>query len=207
MLLDEIEKAHPDIFNLLLQLLEDGRLTDAQGRVVSFKNTLLIMTSNIGSKVIEKGGGGLGFELGFENAETTRYNAIRSLVHEDMKQYFRPELLNRLDEIIVFRQLNRDEVKQIADLMIQEVTHRLTERQIQLKLTDAVKERLVVEGFDPRYGARPMRRAITSLIEDNLAEAILDGRIQDGDTAVLDIDAEGRVQVQPEHLPVLAAVR
>ena len=204
-LLDEIEKAHPDIFNLLLQLLEEGQLTDSQGRSVSFKNTLLIMTSNIGSKVIEKGGGGLGFELSLENSETTLYNGIRSLVHEELKQYFRPELLNRIDEIIVFRQLNRREVKQIADLMIQEVTHRLAERQIQLKLTEAVKEHLVVKGFDPRYGARPLRRAITTLIEDHLAEAILDGRIQDGITTVLDIDADGRVQVQPEEQSVLVA--
>ena len=117
-LFDEIEKAHPDVFNLLLQLLEDGRLTDSKGRTVDFKNTLIIMTSNIGSKVIEKGGGGLGFEFGGGDAEENQYNRIRSLVNEELKQYFRPEFLNRLDEIIVFRQLSRDEVKEIAEIML-----------------------------------------------------------------------------------------
>ena len=113
-LFDEVEKAHPDVFNLLLQLLEEGRLTDSKGRTVDFKNTLLIMTSNIGSKVIEKGGGGLGFEFSGESIEDSQYNRIKSLVNEELKQYFRPEFLNRLDEIIVFRQLTKDEVKDIA---------------------------------------------------------------------------------------------
>ena len=117
-LFDEIEKAHPDVFNLLLQLLEEGRLTDSKGRTVDFKNTLIIMTSNIGSKVIEKGGGGLGFEFSGENLEDTQYNRNKSLVNEELKQYFRPEFLNRLDEIIVFRQLSRDEVKDIAEIML-----------------------------------------------------------------------------------------
>ena len=124
-LFDEIEKAHPDVFNLLLQLLEDGRLTDSKGRTVDFKNTLIIMTSNIGSKVIEKGGGGLGFEFSGADAEETNYNRIRSLVNEELKQYFRPEFLNRLDEIIVFRQLSRDEVKEIAEIMLKEVFGRM----------------------------------------------------------------------------------
>ena len=109
-LFDEVEKAHPDVFNLLLQLLEDGRLTDSKGRTVDFKNTLLIMTSNIGSKVIEKGGGGLGFEFSGDSVEDSQYNRIKSLVNEELKQYFRPEFLNRLDEIIVFRQLSKNEV-------------------------------------------------------------------------------------------------
>ena len=120
-LFDEVEKAHPDVFNLLLQLLEDGRLTDSKGRTVDFKNTLLIMTSNIGSKVIEKGGGGLGFEFSGDSVEDSQYNRIKSLVNEELKQYFRPEFLNRLDEIIVFRQLTKNEVKEIAEIMLQEV--------------------------------------------------------------------------------------
>ena len=118
-LFDEVEKAHPDVFNLLLQLLEDGRLTDSKGRTVDFKNTLLIMTSNIGSKVIEKGGGGLGFEFSGDSVEDSQYNRIKSLVNEELKQYFRPEFLNRLDEIIVFRQLTKNEVKEIAEIMLQ----------------------------------------------------------------------------------------
>ncbi|MEM9485581.1 MAG: ATP-dependent Clp protease ATP-binding subunit, partial [Cyanobacteria bacterium P01_F01_bin.116] len=139
-LLDEIEKAHPDVFNILLQLLDDGHLSDSKGRKVSFKNTLIIMTSNIGSKVIEKGGGGLGFELGVEDEMTSRYNNIRNLVNEEMKQFFRPELLNRIDEIIVFRQLTKPEVAQIADILLNQVTARLTERNITLELTDAFRQ-------------------------------------------------------------------
>jgi ATP-dependent Clp protease ATP-binding subunit ClpC len=196
LLLDEIEKAHPDVFNLLLQLLEDGRLTDAKGRTVSFKNTLLIMTSNIGSKVIEKGGSGLGFELSDSDAQTSQYNRVRNLVNEELKHYFRPEFLNRLDEIIVFRQLNRDEVTQIADLLIREVANRLSEQGITLQVTAAVKERLIAEGYNPSYGARPLRRAITRLVEDHLAEAMLAGRIQASDTAVMDVDDDGQVQVK-----------
>ena len=119
-LFDEIEKGHPDVFNLLLQILEDGRLTDSKGRTVDFKNTLLILTSNVGSKVIEKGGGGLGFELSDDPGDS-QYNRIKSLVNEELKQYFRPEFLNRLDEIIVFRQLTKDEVGQIAEIMLKEV--------------------------------------------------------------------------------------
>jgi ATP-dependent Clp protease ATP-binding subunit ClpC len=198
-LLDEIEKAHPDVFNMLLQLLEDGRLTDAKGRTVSFKNTLLIMTSNIGSRVIEKGGGGLGFEFSGDTAAALQYNRVRSLVNEELKQYFRPELLNRLDEIIVFRQLNRDEVKQIADIMLREVSTRLGEQGIALEVTEAFKERLVAEGYSPSYGARPLRRAIARLLEDNLAEAILAGRIGSGAVAIADIDDDGQIQIQPQH--------
>ncbi|NEQ33115.1 MAG: ATP-dependent Clp protease ATP-binding subunit [Leptolyngbya sp. SIO4C5] len=194
-LFDEIEKAHPDVFNMLLQILEDGRLTDAKGRTVDFKNTLLIMTSNIGSKVIEKGGGGLGFEFEEDHAES-QYNRIRSLVNEELKQYFRPEFLNRLDEIIVFRQLTKDEVKEISTILLKEVFGRLTEQGITLEVTEKFKDRLVDEGYNPSYGARPLRRAIMRLLEDSLAEEILSGRIQEGDTAVVDVDEDGKVQVR-----------
>ena len=193
-LFDEIEKAHPDVFNMLLQIMDDGHLTDAKGRTVDFKNTLLIMTSNIGSKVIEKGGGGLGFEFSSDQADSN-YTRIRSLVNEELKQYFRPEFLNRLDEIIVFRQLNKEEVKQIAEIMLQEVSSRLTERSIALHVSDRFREKVVAEGYNPSYGARPLRRAIMRLLEDSLAEAMLSGQIQDGDTALVDVDDDGQVMV------------
>jgi len=197
-LFDEIEKAHPDVFNLLLQLLEDGRLTDSKGRTVDFKNTLIIMTSNIGSKVIEKGGGGLGFEFSGTDAEETNYNRIRSLVNEELKQYFRPEFLNRLDEIIVFRQLSRDEVKEIAEIMLKEVFGRMSEKGIHLSVTEAFKERLVEEGYNPSYGARPLRRAVMRLLEDSLAEEFLSGRIGEGDSAVVDVDDNKQVVIRKQ---------
>lgn len=193
-LFDEIEKAHPDVFNMLLQILEDGRLTDAKGRTVDFKNTLLILTSNIGSKVIEKGGSGIGFEFAEDQTES-QYNRIRSLVNEELKQYFRPEFLNRLDEIIVFRQLNKAEVTEIAEIMLKEVFGRLTEKGISLEVSDRFKDRLIQEGYSPSYGARPLRRAIMRLLEDSLAEEILSGRIKDGDIAYVDVDENGVVQV------------
>lgn len=200
-LFDEIEKAHPDIFNLLLQLLEDGRLTDSKGRTVDFKNTLIIMTSNIGSKVIEKGGGGLGFEFGGGDAQDNTYNRIRSLVNEELKQYFRPEFLNRLDEIIVFRQLNRDEVKLIADIMLLEVFKRMQEKGISLSVTESFKERLVEEGYNPSYGARPLRRAVMRLLEDSLAEEFLSGRLTEGDAALVDVNEEKQVVIRQTTLP------
>ena len=195
-LFDEVEKAHPDVFNLLLQLLEEGRLTDSKGRTVDFKNTLLIMTSNIGSKVIEKGGGGLGFEFSGDSVEDSQYNRIKSLVNEELKQYFRPEFLNRLDEIIVFRQLTKNEVKDIAEIMLKEVFARLKDKGIKLDVTDAFKERLVEEGYNPSYGARPLRRAVMRLLEDSLAEEVLSGRIKDGDNALVDIDNNKKVSIK-----------
>jgi ATP-dependent Clp protease ATP-binding subunit ClpC len=199
-LFDEIEKAHPDIFNMLLQILEDGRLTDAKGRTVDFKNTLLIMTSNIGSKVIEKGGGGLGFDFESDQSES-QYNRIRSLVNEELKNYFRPEFLNRLDEIIVFRQLNKEEVKEIAEILLRDVFTRLVEKNIALSVTDKFKERLVEEGYNPAYGARPLRRAIMRLLEDVLAEEILSGRLKEGTSALVDVNEEGKVVVFPADQP------
>jgi len=196
-LFDEIEKAHPDVFNMMLQILEDGRLTDAKGRTVDFKNTLLVMTSNIGSRVIEKGGGGLGFEF-TESAADAQYNRVRSLVNEEMKQFFRPEFINRLDEIIVFRQLNKEEVKQIADIMLQQVFSRLTEQGITLSVTDRFKDLLVTEGYNPSYGARPLRRAIMRLLEDVLAEEMLSGKLKEGQKAIVDVDENGQVKVLPD---------
>jgi ATP-dependent Clp protease ATP-binding subunit ClpC len=206
LLFDEIEKAHPDVFNLLLQLLDDGHLTDAKGRKVDFRNTLIILTSNIGSKVIEKGGGGIGFS--FEEESEASYNRIRNLVNEELKNFFRPEFLNRLDEIIVFTQLKKEEVKLIADIMLKDVAKRLTEKGIILEVTERFKDRVVQEGYDPSYGARPLRRAIMRLLEDSLAEAMLSGQITEGDTATIDIDDDGQTKViksQPQEL-VLANV-
>ena len=193
-LFDEIEKAHPDVFNLMLQIFEDGRLTDSKGRTIDFKNTLLILTSNVGSKVIEKGGGGLGFELS-EDQSNLHYNRIRSLVNEELKQYFRPEFLNRLDEIIVFRQLTKPEVGEIAEIMLKEVFERLSLKGIQLEVTDRFKTRLIDEGYNPSYGARPLRRAVMRLLEDSLAEEVLSEKIQAGDTAVVDVGEDGKVKV------------
>ncbi len=194
LLFDEIEKAHPDVFNMLLQILDDGHLTDAKGRKVDFKNTLIILTSNIGSKVIEKGGSSLGFD--FDNQPEASYNRIRTLVNEELKAYFRPEFLNRVDEIIVFTQLSKDEVKQIADIMLRDVSTRLTEKGITLEVTERFKELVVQEGYNPSYGARPLRRAIMRLLEDSLAEALLSSQITDGDTAIVDVDDDGQVRVQ-----------
>ncbi|MGY2726449.1 ATP-dependent Clp protease ATP-binding subunit [Thermostichus sp. OS-CIW-26] len=201
-LFDEIEKAHPDVFNLLLQILEDGRLTDAKGRTVDFKNTLIVMTSNIGSKVIEKGGGSLGFEFN-TNDEDANYNRIRNLVNEELKQYFRPEFLNRVDEIIVFRQLTKDEVKQIADILLKEVFDRMTEKKIRLTVSDRFKDLVVEEGYNPSYGARPLRRAIQRLLEDILAEEILTGHVQEGSEVLIDVDEERKPKVlvtEPERV-------
>ena len=195
LLFDEIEKAHPDVFNMLLQILEDGRLTDSKGRVVDFKNTLIIMTSNIGSKVIEKGANTLGFDFATEDPNESQYNRLKSLVNEELKQYFRPEFLNRLDEIIVFRQLTKDEVKEIAEILLKDIFKRLTKQGISLKVTDKFKDRLIEEGYNPSYGARPLRRAIMRLLEDSLAEEILSGRVKDGDTAVVDVDEAGQVKI------------
>ncbi len=201
-LFDEIEKAHPDVFNLFLQLLDDGRLTDASGRVVNFKNTIIIMTSNIGAKVIEKGGTGLGFAFAEDQAEAA-YQKIRDRVNEELKNYFRPEFLNRLDEIIVFRQLTKSEVSVIADILLHDISSRLQEqRDIKLEVTEAFTEKVITEGFDPSYGARPLRRAIMRLLEDSLAEAILSGKVADGDYALVDVNKTGQVAISATTQPV-----
>jgi len=193
-LFDEIEKAHPDVFNIMLQILEDGRLTDSKGRVIDFKNSLIIMTSNVGASQIEKGGGGLGFQLD-DNVEDQSYQRIKSLVQDELKNYFRPEFLNRLDEIIIFRQLNKQEVREIAMIMLNNVFKRLKEKEITLDVTDRFKDKVVDEGFSPAFGARPLRRAIMRLLEDNLAEKMLSGDIAEGTSAIMDVNAEGEIIV------------
>ncbi|KAG7951332.1 hypothetical protein I3843_12G002000 [Carya illinoinensis] len=193
-LFDEIEKAHPDVFNMMLQILEDGRLTDSKGRTVDFKNTLLIMTSNVGSSVIEKGGRRIGFDLDYDEKDSS-YNRIKSLVTEELKQYFRPEFLNRLDEMIVFRQLTKLEVKDIADIMLKEVFDRLKAKEIELQVTERFRDRVVEEGYNPSYGARPLRRAIMRLLEDSMAEKMLAREIKEGDSVIVDVDSDGNVTV------------
>merc|ERR1712060_301695 len=199
-LFDEVEKAHPDIFNLMLQILEDGRLTDSKGRVVPFKNALIIMTSNVGAKAIEKGiggGGGLGFS-GLEDeltAEQSSYKRLKSMVHDELKNFFRPEFLNRLDEIIVFKSLTKPEVKEIAELEFKKTFKRTAERGVKLAMTDRFKTKVVDEGFNPVYGARPLRRAIMRLVEDELAEAFLKEPTVEGEHILLDLNGDGEVVV------------
>lgn len=195
-LFDEVEKAHPDIFNLLLQVLDEGRIKDSQGRTVDFKNTVLIMTSNLGAKSIEKGGLGLGFST---DTSEGSYNQMRDRVLDDLKQAFRPEFLNRLDEIIVFRQLTQPEVVQICDLMVAEIGDRLAAQGIGLEVSTRFKDLAVQDGYDPRYGARPLRRTLQRLLEDALAEALLTGHIHPGDTALVDLDETQQVTVNPQR--------
>ncbi len=203
-LFDEIEKAHPDIFNLMLQVLDDGRMTDSQGRTVSFKNTLIIMTSNLGSKAIEKGGQGVGFEV--ETGDDAQFSRMRDRVQDELKNFFRPEFLNRIDEIVVFRPLTQPQVRQIADLMVQQVSTYLADREITLVASDRFKDKVSIEGYDPAYGARPLRRKITQLLEDALAEALLSGELQPGDRVLVDTDDDDAVVLKPERESVPAKI-
>ena len=178
-LFDEIEKAHPDVFNVLLQVLDDGRITDAQGRTVDFKNTIIIMTSNAGaSRIMEPK------RLGFGAAEDDKadYEAMKSNVMEELKQMFKPEFLNRIDDIIVFHALNKDDIAKIIGIMLKEIDKRIYEQMgITLNVTPSARKYLVDSGYDKKYGARPLRRALVNKVEDPLAEEILAGNIKAGD--------------------------
>jgi ATP-dependent Clp protease ATP-binding subunit ClpC len=187
-LFDEVEKAHPDVFNTLLQILEDGRLTDAQGRQVDFKNTVLIMTSNLGTRDISKG-----FNLGFSRAEDKQgnYERMKAKVQDELKQHFRPEFLNRIDDIVVFHQLSQEEIITIVDLMLNRVDAQLKNRDMGLELTSRAKHVLAERGYDPVLGARPLRRTIQREIEDALSEKILYGELSAGSIVVVDVDGEG----------------
>ncbi|MDO5700211.1 MAG: ATP-dependent Clp protease ATP-binding subunit [Bowdeniella nasicola] len=187
-LFDEVEKAHPDIFNSLLQILEDGRLTDSQGRLVDFKNTVIIMTTNLGTRDIAKGVM-TGFQAHGELA--TDYERMKSKVNEELKQHFRPEFLNRVDEVVVFPQLSKDEITRIVDLMIARLDERMREQEMTIELTDAARELLADRGYDPVLGARPLRRAIQRDIEDTLSEKILFGELKAGQKVVVDAQGEG----------------
>ena len=187
-LFDEIEKAHPDIFNSLLQILEDGRLTDAQGRMVDFKNTVIIMTTNLGTRDISKG-----VSVGFARQGESRgsYDRMKSKVQEELKQHFRPEFLNRVDDIIVFHQLEREEIFRIVDLMIAKVDDRLKDRDMAIELRPAAKDLLSERGYDPVLGARPLRRTIQREIEDSLSEKILFGELRPGQIVIVDAEGSG----------------
>ncbi len=192
-LLDEIEKAHPDVFNALLQIMDDGRLTDAQGRVVSFRNTVVILTSNLG-------GGSRQQEMGLvrTRSESERSGLVRS-VEGALKRTFRPEFLNRLDDVIVFEPLTESEIARIADLMLDEVRERLAERQVGFAVSEAARERLVADGYDPEFGARPLRRTIERLLENPLARRVLAGEFEAGDRAVIDLDESGDFRFHREE--------
>ena len=186
-LFDEIEKAHPDVFNLLLQILEDGRLTDSHGRVVSFKNTVIILTSNIGASEISKMKAPLGFSGG-ETRATDDYEMMKDKQMKALKDAMKPELINRIDEIIIFRRLTRENIEVIADLMFDNLKKRLEEKDITLDLADRAKTYIVSQGFSEEYGARPLRRAIQRLVEDKLSEMVLTGNLTDGDTIRVDFE-------------------
>ncbi|CAB4947076.1 unannotated protein [freshwater metagenome] len=187
-LFDEVEKAHPDIFNSLLQILEDGRLTDSQGRVVDFKNTVIIMTTNLGTRELSKGQ-----NLGFSNAEDTKssYERMKNKVNDELKQHFRPEFINRIDDIVVFHQLTQDEIVTIVDLMLAKLDQRLKDKDMGIELTRTAKDLLAERGYDPVLGARPLRRTIQREIEDVLSEKILFGELRPGTIIVVDVEGEG----------------
>jgi ATP-dependent Clp protease ATP-binding subunit ClpC len=186
-LLDEVEKAHPEVFNILLQILEDGRLTDAQGRSVDFRNAILIMTSNIGAATISRN-----TPLGFSVSDETgiSYEDMKSRIMGELKRVFRPELINRIDEIIVFHKLTRDEITEIVDLLLVRLQNQMKNYGLALRLTDEAKELLVEQGYDPTMGARPLRRAIQRLVEDPLSDRILGGGFVEGSTVIVDRDGE-----------------
>ncbi len=182
-LFDEIEKAHPDVFNIMLQILDDGRLTDAKGRHINFKNTIIIMTSNVGASMIATQGK-LGFTTG-EDAKKDKYEKLKETVNEELKKAFRPEFLNRIDDIIVFAHLSKEEIRQIVDLMMKDLFKRLAERELSVEVTDEVKDFLAKDGYSEAYGARPLRRLIQRKIEDPLAEEILTNAYQPGDVIIM----------------------
>jgi ATP-dependent Clp protease ATP-binding subunit ClpB len=186
-LFDEIEKAHHDVFNVLLQVLDDGRLTDGQGRTVDFKNTIVIMTSNIGShRILEYRGGFEGYE----------YDRMKDTVLDELRRSFRPEFLNRVDEVIVFHALDEKHLMKIIDIQIAGLRSRLAERRIELELSDGARRHLVHTGYDPNYGARPLKRAIQRELETAIARRILGGEIRDGQTVYVDADADGALRFE-----------
>jgi ATP-dependent Clp protease ATP-binding subunit ClpC len=192
-LFDEIEKAHPDVWNMLLQILEEGKLTDSVGRVVNFRNTIILMTSNVGSDTIRKQA-----TLGFASAsEETSYEKMRERILEEAKRTFRPEFLNRLDDVLVFRSLTRADLIEILELEVAKVMSRLKARNIKLELDASAKEFLVEKGYDPAYGARPMRRAVERHLEDPLAEELLKGVLHDGDPIQV-VAEEGKLVFRQE---------
>jgi len=195
-LLDEIEKAHPEVFNILLQIFDAGHLTDARGRKVDFRNSIIIMTSNLGSDLIKRETA-LGFSAMTSDAQTdeSAYERMKDKVLEEVKRFFRPEFLNRIDSTVVFHQLTRPEIIQIVDLMMNQVRDELGEKDIELEITEAAKIHLGENGFDPVLGARPLRRLIQDEIEDSLSDEVLSRRLVAGDVAMIDMDDDGKVKI------------
>jgi ATP-dependent Clp protease ATP-binding subunit ClpC len=200
-LFDEIEKAHPDVFNTLLQILEDGRLTDGQGRTVDFRNTVIIMTSNLGTSAGSKS---IGLQLNKRTESVSERQKLEETVLRALREHFRPEFLNRIDEIIVFEPLTERELSRIVELMVAEVRQRLQERGVDLTLTDAAKEALVREGYDPTYGARPLRRVIQRQVENAVSKRLLAGEFGAGDTVLVDHTPEGYAFTKAEAAAVAA---
>jgi len=199
-LFDEIEKAHPEVFNMLLQILEDGRLSDAKGKVVNFANTVIIMTSNLGIRDVNQAGTSLGFQPAVvdEASEVERrHKNTKEKIDEELKRMFRPEFLNRVDAVVVFKSLTTAQIRQIVDLQLNKLSKHLVEQQITIEVTDAAKDLLAKEGYDRTYGARPLRRVITSRIEDNLSEHLLRGKIARGDTVQIDVEGEDGLKFTP----------
>jgi ATP-dependent Clp protease ATP-binding subunit ClpC len=201
-LFDEIEKAHPEVFNALLQIMDDGRLTDGQGRVVDFKNTVVIMTSNAGSGDLRRAAR-IGFVLG--TAEDAKDDAMKTKAMEGLKRAFRPEFLNRIDQVVVFHSLSREHLRRIVDLLLERVAERLEEQEIRLEVGEDVSDFLMDEGYDEAFGARPLRRAIQNHVDDALSDAILSGSLQPGQVARLSL-SDGKVQVEGIAVPQLEAV-
>jgi ATP-dependent Clp protease ATP-binding subunit ClpC len=195
-LLDEIEKAHPEVFNILLQIFDAGQLTDARGRRVDFRNSIIVMTSNLGSDLIKRDTT-MGFAVKSDGAQTQvqSYERMKDKVMDEVKRFFRPEFLNRLDATIVFHQLEKSEILAIVDLMMDMVRKELAEKQIDLEITEKAKEYLGEKGFDPVLGARPLRRLIQNEVEDRLSDELLGGHIKAGGVAVVDLDNDGKISI------------
>lgn len=194
LLLDEIEKAHPDVYHMMLQILEDGRLTDAQGRTISFVNTIIIATSNIGSEDITRESTGIGFSTPLSSR---KYEEIKDRVMRQVKTVFKPELLNRIDDLIVFHQLEKEHIRRIVDITLADLSERLAEQDLAIQVSDAVKEKLAADGYDPVYGARPLRREIESQLENVLAARLISGELKRGDRVSVSLhDGELALSVQ-----------
>jgi ATP-dependent Clp protease ATP-binding subunit ClpC len=203
-LLDEIEKAHPEVFNMLLQIMEDGNLADAKGRRVDFRNAILVMTSNVGANII-KHGGALGFATSREEAkqQEDEYQSMRERVMESLKRTFRPEFLNRLDGVMVFRNLSKEQITDIVDLELNRVRTQLIEQDIRLEVSDDVKQLIADTGYDTEYGARPLRRVIQDKLEDRLSEGLLAGDFKPGDVVEVVLDAQKRIDlIVRQHEPL-----
>jgi ATP-dependent Clp protease ATP-binding subunit ClpC len=187
-LLDEIEKAHPDVFNMLLQILDDGFITDSLGRKIDFRNTIIIMTSNIGARQIKDFGSGVGFGTAAKSAQTEEY--AKSVIEGALKKSFAPEFLNRIDDVIIFNALEKEDIHSIIDIEMNKLLHRIADLGYTLNISDKAKDFIADKGFDKKYGARPLKRAIQKYVEDVLAEEIVNSKLTEGDTITMDLDEE-----------------